>query len=222
MTEAQQTIDSLRINRDSAVSQLAYYLALVGEPKSLIPDGKTAWNDLKPDIDRPPQDDLRMLQNEKLEMDKATTAMALNVVSAGIDTLVAPFCIVPSVSINAMPMGIGTTIAAGGGNTISSFMQAGSSAMKMAAMVISEQGSQASRKAQLTRQLQDLRLQANTHGREIKSIDMQIEIQHTRLLAAQKELQMQLAEVDESVQVETWLRDKYTNEQLYGWFEKSL
>ncbi|GIK07504.1 hypothetical protein Aspvir_003170 [Aspergillus viridinutans] len=115
MTEAQQTIDSLRLNRDSVVSQLAYYLASLA----------SAWSDLKQDIDKPTQDDLRMSQHEQHEMNMATAAMALNVVSAGIDTLVALFCMVPSVSINAMPMGISTTVAAGGGSTISNFMQAG-------------------------------------------------------------------------------------------------
>ncbi|GFG19096.1 hypothetical protein IFM5058_09700 [Aspergillus udagawae] len=122
MTEAQQTIDSLCLNRDSVVSQLAYYLALLGESESLIPNEKGAWSDLKQDIDKPTQDDLRMSQHEQHEMNMATAAMALNVVSAGVDTLVAPFCMVPSVSINAMPMGIGTTVAAGGGSTISNFM----------------------------------------------------------------------------------------------------
>jgi hypothetical protein len=221
MTEAQQTIDSLRLNRDSVVSQLAYYLDLLGESESLIPNEKGAWSDLKQDIDKPTQDDLRMSQHEQHEMNMATAAMALNVVSAGIDTLVAPFCMVPSVSINAMPMGIGTTVAAGGGSTISNFMQAGSTALKMAAMVVAEQGSQAARKAQLTRQLQDRRLQANMRGREIKSIDMQIEIQRTRLRTAQQELQLQESEVQESVQVETWLRSKYTNEALYSWSRRA-
>ncbi|GFF58015.1 hypothetical protein IFM51744_09408 [Aspergillus udagawae] len=176
MTEAQQTIDSLRLNRDSVVSQ----------PST------------SPSLASP--NDLRMSQHEQHEMNMATAAMALNVVSAGIDTLVAPFCMVPSVSINAMPMGIGTTVAAGGGSTISNFMQAGSTALKVAAMVVAEQGSQAARKAQLTRQLQDRRLQPNM-----------------RAGAA-----LQESEVQESVHVETWLRSKYANEALYSWVEKSL
>ncbi|PTB34818.1 hypothetical protein M441DRAFT_154811 [Trichoderma asperellum CBS 433.97] len=222
LTEAQQTIDSLQLNRDSAVSQLAYYLALIGEPESLIPKIKDSWKDLKQDIGKPTQDDLRMSEHEEYEMDMATAAMVLNVVSAGIDALVAPFCMVPSVSINAMPMGVGTTVAAGGGSNIATCMQAGSAAIKMASMVVAEQGAQAGRKAQLTRQLQDRRMQANMRGREIKSIDKQIEIQSTRVKAAQQELQLQESEVEESAQVETWLRNKYTNEQLYGWVEKSL
>ncbi|KAK6452844.1 hypothetical protein FP744_10009095 [Trichoderma asperellum] len=222
LTEAQQTIESLQLNRDSAVSQLAYYLALIGEPESLIPKIKDSWKDLKQDIGKPTQDDLRMSEHEEYEMDMATAAMVLNVVSAGIDALVAPFCMVPSVSINAMPMGIGTTVAAGGGSNIATCMQAGSAAIKMASMVVAEQGAQAGRKAQLTRQLQDRRMQANMRGREIKSIDKQIEIQRTRVKAAQQELQLQESEVEESAQVEAWLRNKYTNEQLYGWVEKSL
>jgi len=35
ITEAEQTIDSLRLGREGVVSQLAYYLALIDEPESL-------------------------------------------------------------------------------------------------------------------------------------------------------------------------------------------
>ncbi|KAH6950875.1 hypothetical protein DER45DRAFT_493623 [Fusarium avenaceum] len=222
MTEARQTIDSLRQNRESLESQLAYYLALIGEPLSLIPSEKDSWSDLAQNIKSPVDRDMRASEDEKHEMDMATAAMVLNVVSAGIDTLVAPFCMIPSVSINAMPMGIGTTVAAGGGGSISNFMQAGSAALKMAAMVVAEQGSQASRKAQLTRQLQERRLQANMRGREIKGIDLQIKMQYTRLKATQQELELQQSEMEEADQIETWLRTKYTNEQLYTWVEKGL
>ncbi|KAJ5713548.1 uncharacterized protein N7483_010729 [Penicillium malachiteum] len=222
IVESQQTIDSLQLNRDSLTSQLAYYLALLGESESLIPSRKAAWNDLKQDIDKPSQGELRMSEYEELEMSLATWAMGLNVASAGIDALVAPFCMVPSVSINAMPMGVGTTVAAGGGSNIATCMQAGSAAIKMAAMVVAERGNQAARKAQLTRQLQERRLQANIRGREIKGVDKQIEIQETRLKAAEQELEMQNAEVEESKQVEAWLRSKYTNEALYSWVEKTL
>lgn len=58
-----------------------------------------------------------------------------------------------------------------GGSQLASDVAAGSAAVRAAALVTGELGSHAARKAQLTRQLQERRLQANMRGREIKSID---------------------------------------------------
>ncbi|KAF5569604.1 toxin subunit [Fusarium pseudoanthophilum] len=81
-----------------------------------------------------------------------------------------------------------------GGLSISSMMQAGSAAIKMAAMLVSDEGSRAGRKAQLIRHL---------------------------VAAALQDIEIQKSEARESSQVELWYRTKYTNEQLYGWMEKS-
>ncbi|KAK0614430.1 hypothetical protein B0T14DRAFT_606722 [Immersiella caudata] len=222
LEEAQQVVNSLRISRDSQVSQLAYYLALIGEPTSRLPSEKDPWVDIEQDIDAPTNDDMRMSRYEKEEMDKADSAAMLGLIAQGIDTLVAPFFVVPTISVNAMPLGVGTTAQAPGGNSIASMMQAGSSVLRFASMIQSDKGSRAARKAQLTRQLQDRRFQANMRGREIKNIDKQIEIQKLRVKAAQKEIEQQKAEIEESMQIEAWYRTKYTDEQLYSWVEKNL
>lgn len=222
LTEAKQTFESLQISRGTQASQLAYYLALIGEPETRIPSPRDAWVDIAQDIDKPTQDELRMSNYEKEEMSKSESAFAMNLVAQGLDALVSAFFLVPSVSVNMQPMGVGTTVAAGGGSTLAKVTQAGSTALRFAAGIQSELGSRAARKAQLARQLQERRLQANIHGREIKAIDKQIEIQQTRIRAAQKDIEQQQAQLDESTQIEAWYRTKYTNEQLYAWIEKSL
>lgn len=221
LQEAEQTVQSLLINREAQVSQLTYFLQLIGEPLTRIPSAKETWIDVELNPDSPTRDDLRMSPHEKSEMDAAAAASVLNLVASGIDGLVAPFCAVPSVSLNAMPMGVGVTTSAGGSN-IASMMQAGSAAIKMIAMVKSEEGSRAARKAQLTRQLQERRLQANVRGREIKLLDKQVDIQRLRVKATQAEIAIQQSEREDAEQTVAWYRTKYTNEQLYGWMEKSL
>ncbi|KAK0753744.1 hypothetical protein B0T18DRAFT_385740 [Schizothecium vesticola] len=101
---------------------------------------------------------------------------------------------------------LGTLVAPG--SAIASMMQAGSSVLQFAAVIQSGKGSRAARKAQLTRQLQDRRLQANMRGREIKSIDKQIEIQKLLVKAVLKEIEQQKAEIEESVQIEDYLVEK--------------
>ncbi|GAB1312051.1 BTB domain-containing protein [Madurella fahalii] len=223
LSEAQQAIEALQLNRESQESQLAFYLELMGEPSSRIPKSQAEpWYDIEQDIEPVNQnDDMRRSRYEKEEMDKAATALTLNAVSAGVDGLVAALSAIPTATLNVQPMGIGMSVSAGGSN-MASVVQAGSAAIKVGAMIIADQGTQAGRKAQLVRQLQERRLQANLRGREIKAIDQQIEIQKTRVRSAVKEVELQQAEIDDAVQMEAWYRTKYSGEQLYGWMEKQL
>ncbi|KAI0448399.1 hypothetical protein F5B21DRAFT_522016 [Xylaria acuta] len=222
LNEAEQTIQSLQISRDSQVSQLAFYLSLAGEPESMIPQtAKDRWVDIRQDIDAPTKDDLRMSSYEKIEMDSTNVAGTLNLIAAGIDKIAAPLYALPQVDVNGQPMGIGVSVGVGGSN-LGAAVAAGSSSFKMQAMMASEEAGRAARKAQLARQLQERRLQANMRGREIKIIDKQIEIQQIRVQALRKEMELHQAEVEEAMQVESWYRTKYSSEQLYGWMEKAL
>ncbi|RSL72920.1 hypothetical protein CEP53_000932 [Fusarium sp. AF-6] len=175
LKEAQQVIDSLLINRESQVSQLKFYPALIGEPESVIPTPTSNWEDIAQIIDTPTKDDLRMSSYEKMEMDMTTAASLLNTVAASIDGLVGPLCAIPENETMEAPMGVGTSVTVGGQN-FAMATSAGSTYLKMMAMMSGDEAGQASHKAQLVRQLQDRRMQANIHGREIKSIDKQIEM----------------------------------------------
>ncbi|KAL2673982.1 hypothetical protein Neosp_012428 [[Neocosmospora] mangrovei] len=221
LKEAQQTIDSLLINRKSQVSQLKFYLALIGEPESVIPTPTSNWEDIAQNIDAPTKDDLRMSSYEKMEMDMTTAASLLNTVAAGIDGLVGPLCAIPEIETMGAPMSVGASVTVGG-QDIAMMTSAGSNYLKMMAMMSGDEAGQASRKAQLVRQLQDRRMQANIHGKEIKSIDKQIEMQKIRVQSAQHEIKMQHAEIEDAIQAEKWYRTKYTNKQLYSWMEKNL
>lgn len=221
VTEAQANIDSLLINRSTQETQLAYYLDLIGESRSKMPSVMERWVDIDQDIDKPTKDDLRMSSYEKMEMNMADAAGLLNLVAAGIDGLIAPLAAIPDTEANAAPMGVGASVSYGGKN-LSMAISAGSTYIKMLGMIASDEGSRASRKAQLTRQLQDRRLQANMRGREIKSIDKQIEIQQMRVNAAVREVELEESEMEEAEQVVVWYSEKYTGARLYGWMEKSL
>ncbi|KAJ3456455.1 hypothetical protein MRS44_016478 [Fusarium solani] len=221
LKEAQQTIDSLLINRESQVSQLKFYLALMGEPESIIPTPTSNWEDIAQNIDTPTKGDLRMSSYEKMEMDMTTAASLLNTVAAGIDGLVGPLCAISEIKTMGAPMGVGASVTVGGQN-IAMMTSVGSTYLKMMAMMSGDEAGLASRKAQLVRQLQDCRMQANIHGREIKSTDKQIEMQKIRVQSAQHEVKMKHAEIEDAIQAEKWYRTKYTNKQLYSWMEKSL
>lgn len=221
LKESEQVLESLCTSREAQVSQLEFYLALIGEPKSKVPKQDGAWEDIAQEIDTPSNDDLKMSSYEKADLYLTTVASGMNVAATVIDGLVVPFCAVPQLEVYAAPLGVGTSVSTGGNNIVRG-MNAASTLLRAGAMGVGEAASWVSRKAQLTRQVQERRLQANIRGREIKSIDQQIKIQYTRIQAARKEIEVQTAQMNEATQMEAWYRSKYTGEQLYGWVEKNL
>ena len=83
----------------------------------------------------------------------------------------------------------------------------------------SYQSANAGRKAGFLRQLQDRVLQANISGYEIKNIDKQILTQQIRINIANQEITNQQKQIDNAKEVEDFLRNKYTNQELYAWME---
>lgn len=219
--EITKTIESLQLTRSSTVSQLQYYLSLIGEPHSRVPRADDEWEDLTQTILEPITDSLRMSPFEMAEMTYSAAATGMNVVAGSMEAIIGMLRAIPNVTTNMQPMGCGVSVKADAGN-VAEGSQGVVMALKLAAMVSSELGSQAARAGNLTKQLQERRLQANIRGREIKNIDKQIEIQLKRLDMNQTEQKVQSEEIDNAVETELWYRSKYTNENLYMWFEKSL
>ncbi|KAF5578163.1 toxin subunit [Fusarium subglutinans] len=220
LREAQQALESLCLSRESQVSQLSYFLETIGESSSLVPNSSQDWVDLVQDIGPITQDDMRMTAYEKAEMDLASTAAGLNIIAASIDQAAQVYAILPTMSANIQPFGVGCSISAGG-SSIASAIQTGAMVMRTKGMIAAEESNQAGRKGRMARQLQDRRLQANVKGREIKATDKQIEMQKTRILAAEKEIESQRVSVEDAAQAEAYNRTKYTNQQLYAWIDNS-
>ena len=80
----------------------------------------------------------------------------------------------------------------------------------------------AGRKAGFLRQLQDRVQQANIAGYEIKNIDKQMLTQQIRISIAEQEITNQQKQIDNAQEVEDFLRNKYTNQELYSWMEGSV
>src|SRR5258708_31145710 len=78
---------------------------------------------------------------------------------------------------------------------------------------------QAGRKAGFLRQLQDRVQQANVAGYEIKNIDKQVLTQQIRINIAQQEITNQQKQIDNAQEVEEFLRNKYSSQDLYTWME---
>ena len=72
------------------------------------------------------------------------------------------------------------------------------------------------------RAVEERKFQANAAGYEIKQIDKQILAQQIRIDMANREISNQQQQIDNSREVEEFLRNKFSNEELYAWMRDSL
>jgi hypothetical protein len=217
--EAAKTLEGLYETRKSHESRLSYYLKLIGEKDRGLGEGKP-WNEIEQSIEKPTPDDLRMTSHEKLEMDSSAEAAALGMAASTLDSVAAGLLALPKVMANVEPMGVGASMQFDATN-VAHFMMGTSGVMKLFAQFKGDQASRAARTAQLVRQLQERRLQANQAGSDIVQVDKQIEAQKIRLLISENEIKLQQKQVEHSNEMDRWFKSKYTSEKLYAWMENS-
>jgi hypothetical protein len=160
-----------------------------------------------------------MTSNEKLEMDKADDAaeashkaMILEIISSGLRAI-------PDISVNVQPCGVGMTMGPITLN-VAEALAAAANVMRLVSQRSTDDSLRASRKARLIRQLQDRRMQANIAGRNIKITDKQIAIHNARLALC--DIRQQQKMIEHATEMEEWLNNKYTSEQLYAWMDGSV
>lgn len=72
------------------------------------------------------------------------------------------------------------------------------------------------------RREQDWTFQANVAAKAIIQIDRQITEADIKIQIAKKELEYHQKQIDNAKDVETFLQDKFTNQELYDWMKDQL
>ncbi|KAK3292012.1 uncharacterized protein B0H64DRAFT_329848 [Chaetomium fimeti] len=217
--EATMAIATLQEARESHVSTLKYYLALMGESKDIkIPSAVNKWEDFEYGIVEPGKGELRMSPEEALESRSSDAAGYIDVVASGMECAGGLLKALPETTIETQPMGVGAATKFGASN-LGEAMIASAGLVRLGEKAASEIASRAARKGQLTRQLQERKLSANMAAREIQSVDTQIATQKKQIEIAQAELRAHQQQVADTAEMEEWMRTKYTSEALYSWLE---
>jgi hypothetical protein len=207
IVEAQKTLESLEETRRSHESRLSFYRRLVGEDDK-TPGFEADWQDIIQDIDAPTKDELRMSRNERLEFNLTEEAEKLNLKASTLDTIAGAMKAFPGIEENIEPVGCGVTMKFDA-NNIADFMMITASVFRLNAEMKSNDANKASRKAQLIRQLQERRMQANLAGHDIATLDKQIAGQRIRVKMAEADVAMQEKLMEQSEETDKWLRDKF-------------
>ncbi|CAM1508037.1 Fc.00g048850.m01.CDS01 [Cosmosporella sp. VM-42] len=213
--EAEKGLEQLDLSRRSAAHKLLFYASLTGDDVK-VPGADADFVDFEQNILKPNTDDLRLTENEKLELSFGDTAAEKNRLAYDMEISAASFSLVPMPAINSEPMGIGMTFQT---PSLAIPFQIAAAAIRGEAASALDAGQRASRIAGWTRQLQERRLQMNLAGQEIKNIDKQLEVQKARIDVIQKDITSSQQMIDNAVAAEEFMRSKFTNEALYAWYE---
>ena len=154
-------------------------------------------------------------------MDKASAAKDWQIGIGILETLAGVFHAIPSLGVYATPFGVGGN-AQWGGSNLGSATQAVARGFQIGANILSYESTSAGKKGGFTRALQERIHQANAAGYEIKQIDKQITAQLIRVDIANQEIANQQKSIDNASEVEEFIKNKYSSEELYTWMRGSL
>ncbi len=222
LEEAERSIAALEQSRKAPASRMAYYLKLIGGDVNAVPKADGDFRELPIAVDKPgDMGGLRLTADEQEEMLKSDSAAAYQEMVGGLEALAGLFHAMPTFTTAAHPMGVGADVQWGFPN-MAHATSAHARVVRIGADRLAHESGRAGRKAGHKRQLWERTHLANQAGYEIKSIDKQILTQKIRLSIASRELENQQKQLDNALEVEDFLTNKYTNEELYSWMEGSL
>ncbi|KAK4161538.1 hypothetical protein QBC43DRAFT_243388 [Cladorrhinum sp. PSN259] len=220
LDDAAKSIDTLQQSRRGIASRLRYYLALISsDATSGVPEIDQDFVELEAKIEKPvAEGGLALSRYESEEFDALEAARGLGTAMAAIETTSAILYALPSPTLSAQPLGVGIQVNAG-----PSCLAAATSAAARVLSFLQDQrnfeASMASRKGQHQRALQERVLQANAAGYEITGIDKQITAAKIRMAIAQKEIAAQQQTMTQNNELFDFLRQKYSNKDLYAYLD---
>ncbi|CAN5241687.1 hypothetical protein BH23BAC2_BH23BAC2_15780 [soil metagenome] len=236
LVETQVNHQSLLKSRESTIFRRQHYLELLGIENSAIPDLQEIPDSLQlppdttvplitPDVDVSLVDSdesgIKLIPRENEELNKLNQANTIRFTINSIQNSANIAYLFPDVSIYASPFGMGGTVTYGGSN-VGKALTAVASGFEIAAAQLNFEAAQAAKLASLIRREQDWVLQANLAGNEIIQMDKQITAASIRVQIAQKELDNHIQQIRNSEEVEQFLKDKFTNQELYQWMKDQL
>jgi len=220
--EAERTIAALEQSRKGPASRMGYYLKLIGGDMGAVPKPDGDFRELPIAVDKPADaGGLRLTADEHEEMTKSDAAASFQEMVGALEALAGLLHAMPTFHTAAHPMGVGADVQWGFPN-MANATSAQARVVRIDADRLAHESGRAGRKAGHKRQLWERTHQANQAGYELKNIDKQILTQKIRYSIASRELQNQERQLENALEVEDFLTNKYTNEELYSWMEGSL
>jgi len=155
--------------------------------------------------------------NEGASLALTARASSLETAAGVYNTIAGALGVVPQVEA-----GFISASASFGGLHLANIFSAIATGMNTGAGVMRSSAVQASTLAGYERRQQDWDLQARQAKLEMENIDKELIAAEIRVNVAQKELENQEVQIEQSEQVGAFLQDKFTNKELYQWMITQL
>ena len=222
LDEAQKTLDSLNQSRMLPAYKMQHNLQLLGLPITGVPAPEANVVEIAaPFPDMVEDSGLKLITSEKEEIDKANAAADWQEAIGILETVASVFHVLPTMNMHGQPLGIGMTACWGFAN-LANAVTAVARGLQVHAADLTYQSQSASKTTGFTRGTQDRVLNANSAAYEVKNIDKQILAQNIRIALADHEIAVQQQMMDNSAEVNDFLKNKYTNVQLYQWLQGGI
>ena len=238
--EAKAHKENLDKARTTASFRLQHYIDLLGNDSVTVPATPTVSATLTADSQLPADTNLvtiktdvdeslvdseesgvKLIPKEKEELVKLEAAHDSQD-SANVAELIASIWhALPDWVFQSQPLGIGGSIKWGTSH-LGYAISAVAKGYQIDAANQSFDATLAAKYSQYIRREQDWTLQANLAAREIIQLDKQITAADIRIQVTEKELANHKQQIDNAEEVEDFLKDKFTNQELYQWMKEQL
>lgn len=238
--DAKVSREGLLKSRETAALRLEHYNALLSSEALAVPAPPTIDAEVNsesqlpidtgivkfvPDVDGSLVDSgeagIKIINKEKEDLEKAKESMISQQIASGMEGLAGALHLIPQIGAHATPIGVGLATGFGG-------VQVGgaTSALAKIPMIVGAvngyEAAQAAKMAAFIRREQEWTLQANLAAREVIQLDKQITSAEIKIQIAEKELANHQQQIEDSKKIEQFLKDKFTNQELYQWMKEQL
>lgn len=166
---------------------------------------------------------LNLIPHEDQELNKyLPTARDLRTASSVLDTVASVVTLIPDLDVDLHFWGLGLHSAVFGGEKLAAVSRIAADIIRTLANREQDQAGMAARTASYERRADEWRLQHNLAARELMQIGRQILTSVITEQAAHREYLNLRDQVKQSHEVDRFLRDKYTNRELYSWMQGEL
>ncbi len=226
--------------RETALFRLRRYIALLSNDSVTVPTAPTVGATLTADSQLPADTNIptvpidvdvalvdsreagvKLISREKADLDKSLQAMVSQTFAATQEAIAGTLHLIPDFGVDFKPFGLGAGTKLGG-----SFLGAAVSALakipQIASSILSFEASQAAKMASYIRRDEENTFQANSAARDIIALDKQITSADIRVQISEQELRNHKQQIENAKATEQFLKDKFTNQELYQWMKEQL
>jgi Tc toxin complex TcA C-terminal TcB-binding domain len=166
---------------------------------------------------------LNLIANEDAELNThLPTARDTRLASSVADTIASVLVFIPDFNAHLHFWGLGASAKVFGGSTVSEASKIAAEILRTVSGWEQDQAGMASRTASYERRADDWTLQSNLAARELVQLGRQLLTSLLAEQAARREYLNVQAQVAQSQEVDRFLRDKFTGEELYAWMQGEL